>query len=438
MKQKHLKRTRKNFAPVSWQLEFLIAGGIIFSLYTSTDYFKQLFLLKYPISDFDYVQVVLFFGTYILTRVLLIGFGMNLILRTVWLAYSGINYWYPYGVNYDKLDLNFYQKNKYQKQDSASDRLHIIDRWSNLSFSVTIIFSFIVFSSLVLMLIVQYILADILGFYDLINSAWFNYGLAIFALLLQLGMFDFLLRKKHKRGMFYRIGEWLYQIYYYCSGLFLYRRELMVLRSNGKTWILLSFGSFYLLLSLFISINQIGEFYPAGTFNLKIFDDRETFDARKNYVIDYHVYEDELDKGELFFNGGIQSQYIKEKYLKVFLVHDRNNDWYLSHVQDSLNYDKIYNPPAIDSLVDAYDKKRIELDQQGLNILIKVELDKELLSDLRWDRYKHHKTQEEGYLTYIPVDTLKAGRHIINVSTRNRFTGTVKSSYNFGAMFYTD
>ncbi|MBF4986265.1 hypothetical protein FNJ87_18765, partial [Nonlabens mediterrranea] len=122
MKKEHLKTSHKNYAPVSWQLEFLIAGGIIFSLYTSTDYFKHLFLLKYPISNFDYGQVLLFFGTYVLTRVLLIGFGLNLILRTVWLAYFAISYWYPHDVNYENINVNFYQKKNHQEQASAKTR----------------------------------------------------------------------------------------------------------------------------------------------------------------------------------------------------------------------------------------------------------------------------------------------------------------------------
>ncbi|MGJ8684238.1 MAG: hypothetical protein ACSHWW_06425 [Nonlabens sp.] len=438
MQRKHVKIVDKNYVPVSWQLELFIAGGIIFSLYTSTDYFKHLFLLKYPISNFDYVQVALFFGTYILTRVMLIGFAINLILRTVWLAYSGINHWYPDDVNYDNLKLNFYQKKKHQEEVKASERLLTLDRWANLSFGLTIIFTFIVVSSLLLLVFVQFILGDVFGFYDLINSTIFNYTAAILALLLQLGVFDFILRKKHKRGAFYRIGEWLYTIYYYATGLFLYRRELLVMRTNGKTWVLLTFGSAYLLLALFISINQIGEFYPAGTFSLNIFDDRVTFDRRNDFVIDYHVYEDQLNENEVFFNGGIQSQYVTDNYLKLFIVHDRKYDWYLSHVHDSLKYDRDYNPPAVDSLRERYFEKRTELDQQSLNLLLEVELDHQSLTDLRWERYKHYKTQEEGYLTYIQVDTLQKGRHIINAFTRNRFTGTVKKSLNFGAPFYVN
>ncbi len=436
MKEQHDQIVKSQYAPVSWQLEFLIAGGIIFSLYTSTDYFKHLFLLKYPISDFNYIQVLLFFGTYVLTRVLLIGFGVNLILRTVWLAYSAISYWYPDGVNYDHLNINFYQKKKHQNGLTASDRLATLDKWTNVSFAVTIVFTFIVFSSFITLMLIQFILAEVFGAYDLINNAVFNYFIAIFVLLLQLGVFDFLIRKRHRRGVFFKIGEWLYQVYYYATGLFLFRRELLVIRTNGKRWLYLTFGSLYLLAGLFISINQIGEFYPAGTFNINVFDDRLTFSEDLNYIIDYHTYEDQLGENEVFYNGGIQSQYVTDEYLKVFVVHWRNYDWYLRHVQDSIQYPVVYDPPRQDSLRIAYNNNRIAKDQIALNQLIALELDEELITDLKWERYQHYKTKEEGYITYIPITDLASGRHIISVFTRNRFTGTVRKSRVFGTSFF--
>lgn len=435
MKEQHDKLIKKQYAPVSWQLEFFIAGGIIFSLYQSTDFFKHLFLLKYPISDFNYIQVLLFFGTYVLTRVLLIGFGANLMLRTIWLAYSAVSYWYPNDVNYDKLNLNFYQKKKHQEDSSARDRLHTLDKWANVSFAVTIIFTFIVFSSFLTILLIQVILAEVFGAFDLINNAIFNYAIAIFTLLLQLGVFDFLIRKKKRRGAFFKIGEWFYKIYYYATGLFLFRRELLVIRTNGKRWLYLTFGSMYLLAALFISINQIGEFYPAGTFNVDVFDDRLTYDQNKNFVIDHHTYEDQLGEDEVFYYGGIESQYVKGNYLKVFVVHWRNYDWYLNHVRDSINYEVDYNPPKADSLRTIYNNERRVKDQISLNKLIAVELDQELLKDLRWERYRHFKTQEEGYITYIPLKNLESGRHTVNVYTRNRFSGEVRSSFLFGNFF---
>lgn len=435
MKEPHDQIVKSQYAPVSWQLEFFIAGGIIFSLYQSTDFFKHLFLLKFPISDFNYVQVLLFFGTYVLTRVLLIGFGVNLILRTVWLAYSAVSYWYPDDVNYDKLRLNFYQKKKHQSGRSASYRLKILDKWANVSFAITIIFTFIVLSSFVTIFLIEFILVNVFGAYDLINHTLFNYVIAIFTLLLQLGVFDFLIRKRHRRGFFFKIGEWLYKIYYYVTGLFLFRRELLVIRTNSKRWLYLTCGSLYLLLALFISINQIGEFYESGTFNINVFDDRLTYDRSKNFVIDYRTYEDQLGEDDVFYNGGIQSQYITQDYLKVFVVHWRNYDWYLRHVQDSIQYPVVYDPPREDSLRMVYNDNRIAKDKIALNQLIALELDEELITDLKWERYQHYKTKEEGYITYIPIKNLSSGRHTVNVFSRNRFSGDVKRSFVFGNSF---
>jgi hypothetical protein len=423
--KKHRKILYKNYAPISWQLEFIIAGGIIFSLYKSTDYFKELFLHKFPISDFDYDQGLLFFGTYVLTRALLIGFAANVLLRSVWLAYSGISYWYPKGVAYDKLQVNNQQLHNHKTSETALTRLERLDKYANLSFAVAIIFTFVVLSSFIVMYLCQVFLAEVLGLYDWVNEASFNYIMASFILLLQLGVFDFLRKTKTgARTKFGTVRRFLYTIYYYVSGLFLYRKELLVLRTNGKTWVLLSFGAAYLLLCLLISVSQIGDFYKAGTFQVSLFDDRTTYDIEGVYHMDSALYEEHFKEGGVFYSGCIQSEIIKEGYLKLFVVHWKRHDYYLQYVLDSLNFKKQVPQFKRDSLRINFYANRSSDYNAAINQLYKVHLNKQPVDGLKWMRYQHPLSGEEGYMTYIAIDSLEAGRQTLDVKVGNRYSGS--------------
>ena len=438
LEKKHKKILEKNYAPISWQLEFLIAGGVIFSLYKSTDYFKELFLLKYPISNFDYDQGLLFFGTYVLTRALLIGFVANVLLRGVWMAYSGISYWYPKGVSFKKLKLNHEQLDQLRYKEKAITRLTRLDKYANLSFAVAVIFTFVVLSTFIVMFLSQVFMVEVLGLYDWIQDPLVNYVMAILILLLQLGVFDFLSKKKTvARTRFAALRSFLYNIYYYVSGLFLYRRELLVLRTNGKTWVILSFGTAYLLLCLFISVNQIGDFYQYGTFKIPLFDDRTTYDVKGVYNMNSSLYESNYKQGNVFYYGCIQSEIIKDDYLKLFVVHWKHNDYYLKHAMDSLDF-KINKLPGFknDSLRKDFYKNRAETYNVAINQLLRVEIDQSQINDIKWTRYKHPLSEEEGYLSYIPIDSLSKGHHSISVKSSNYFTGTYRKNMVLSLMFW--
>ena len=74
----------------SWQIEMLIAGGILYGLFESSDVLKSYFFQLYPILEITTNQIILLFGIYVIIKILLIGFMANLFLRAVWLGYLGI------------------------------------------------------------------------------------------------------------------------------------------------------------------------------------------------------------------------------------------------------------------------------------------------------------------------------------------------------------
>jgi hypothetical protein len=219
--------------------------------------------------------------------------------------------------------------------------------------------------------------------------------------------------------------------------LFLYRRELLVLRTNGKTWVILSFGAAYLLLCLVISVSQIGDFYQYGTFKIPLFDDRTTYNIEGVYNMDSALYEDNYKEGAVFYYGCIQSELIKEDYLKLFVVHWKHNDYYLQHVMDSLDFKKQELPRfKTDSLRSDFYENRAVTYNTAINRLYRVRMDDKPLDSLKWQRYKHPFSGEEGYLSYIAIDSLSKGRHAIVVKSSNRFSGSYGQNTVFSALFW--
>ena len=319
------------YRSISWQLETIIAGGLFYSLFISTDFFKNFYVQKQAILNLEHYETLIFFGLYILTRILLIGFGANLVLRTFWVAYMAIYNWYPNGVNYDKINPSENRKKRLESRYHRKNRLEILEKWASLSFSFAILFAMVLISTVVVCLLIDVFLLEALKLDDLVYNITYNYSLAAVILLAQLGIlgkFSF----KTGESVIDKVLTTLNSFYYYISGSFLYQRELLILKSNSKQWILLSFGVFYIVMATLISINQLGAFFYGGTFNIESFDDRETYEQSSIYTMRNQYYENHLKENEVFFRGGIQSEVIDENYLKLFVVH-----WYwFDHFKDSV------------------------------------------------------------------------------------------------------
>jgi len=64
----------------SWQIEMLIAGGILYGLFTSDKILQAFFVDNYAITDLTTNKIILLFGSFTITKILLIGFAANLFL----------------------------------------------------------------------------------------------------------------------------------------------------------------------------------------------------------------------------------------------------------------------------------------------------------------------------------------------------------------------
>lgn len=414
----------KSYRYQSWQIEILIAGGILYGLFKSSDILKELFYDFFPISEVTSNKMIFLFGAYIITKILLIGFSANLFLRSVWLGYLGINFWFPNDINYSRVGGSESYKANLKKQPSTQSRLEILERWCNLSFSFAVLLGFFTLSLFISLSAVIWLLDTLPFTNEWTNSALLNYGMAVLILCFQIGLFDRFLLKESKHKKWNSAKQTLLRVFNIVTLSFLFKREFLVLRSNTNAWAFSTFVILYLTIAVVTSINQIGQYYPGGTLDISLIDDRENYDIRNTPKIYSAQYNDNLPMGSHCFYGSIQSEIINDDYVKLFIVSwiDFDNRLASAFETNGLQKNVYYKSEKVR---DSMARLNQIAWQQSVNDLFVVTLDNELLSALSWSRYTHPKTAEEGYVAFIDISLLSQGKHILDVDVNRLFNNGV-------------
>lgn len=307
----------KEYHSQSWQLEIIIAGGILFSLYSLGGDLRSFFLENESYSRTTSNQMLLFFGAYILSTVLLIGFSANLVLRGIWLAYLGLSFAFKEGINYDNIKGGAALKEKLRSEPTALDRVKKLEVWCKLSFSFAVLMGLFTLSLVVSMSIAIWLLNFISpGAGDI---AVVTYSLLVLLGIVQLGLIDRLLITKKSNSFWSKIANGITSFLNILTISFLYRREALVLRTNVNRWLIYSFAFLYLGIAVVTSVSRVGQYYSYGTFTLNFFDDRENYDVISDNPMIYNEYDENLTPGDRITNATIQSEIIKDNYLKIFI-----------------------------------------------------------------------------------------------------------------------
>jgi len=399
----------------SWQIEILIAGGTVLTLASITDNFRHLFFQYFPITDFSHYMILLIFAAYISTRVLLIGFIANLILRAVWLAYLGINFSFPKGIDYDHVGGSEESKTRLRSQPAIIDRVLKLERYCNLSYSLAILLALITTSAFASLVVVT-LLLQLLGAGSWVEESLFAYIFTFFIISTQLGLFDRLLfrGKETTRKKQSKVRKTVSKILGFISLSFLFRREILVIKSNTKKWITFLISLTILVLATVISANQIGKYWPYGTLKISFADDREYYHipfiprtSNSNYDTDLHL-------GKIAFKSCIPQQIVEGPTIPLFIVYWENFDDFLGKKLKENNY-----PLGVKA------KTRIQNDSlrrladlslnTSLNSTLNITIDGQKANASYWRKKIHPETKEEGYHTYIDIQEVTRGPHSLKI-----------------------
>lgn len=359
----------------TWEIEILVSGGAIFSLFQASDFILSLFnyiRMTMALPGQGTVLYIVLIGVNLLT----FGFGFQLLLRAFWISMVFINYVYPQGVNSKKIT---WKKPFTVDLDDGSDLYEPIMRTDRLSSTVmylSIISSFVLAGLIILMcvffFVIQLFPANLRGFLSEIYAFFF------IAYLLDFLSFGFIRKIKGISYFFYPF----FLAFDFLSLRTIYRPSLMVFSTNVKKRYAV------LIITVFVGFSILSTLFSVQkTFHLPNFFDRRAY---RNQLADNvglgNFYEDE--KTSIEPRISIPSKIIQGSFMEVKVTFWADDDQYME-------------------LIDKPAGKRFFSD------ILQVSIDDSVYRNLRWFPFK--KESVIGVKTMVPVGDLPIGEHLLVV-----------------------
>ena len=389
----------------SWQIEILIATGLIFFLTRIPKYLGNVFTEYAQATEYGAESVILVIGAVYFSRVLLIGFSINLLLRSLWLAYLGVNFVYPNDINYDRLKYSDYFREKTEKRADSVKRILLLEHYSSLSYSMTVILTVMAIGIFSLLSIFYSILRIIA--YRLYDSQEFGIFVMVLFLFFSLGILDFLFFRLLKK--YPRFSKWYYPIhrfYDFASLSFLFKREWLVLISNGRRWAIYTIFIFFFAVAFFLAADDvdtyIGDF---DEFTLNLYESREFLDIPTFNVIKNSRYNNLLTPEQKIESWCLSSDVITQKSAWAFIVYNKSMDYTLEEIMKEYEFQK-GNFQTREEIF-ANDKKF----SASISKYLKIKIDSLEILDNEWFYHRHPQTNEVGFKTYISLDSIPKGYH---------------------------
>lgn len=392
----------------SWQMELFISLGMIFTLARIPSIISKEYQETYINVEVDSLTILIFFGSISLARILLIGFSANLIFRAIWLGILGIYYVYPKGINYENLKFSDFYRSKYNPKLSTLDKVHKLERYSSLSFSIGILNGIQCLGILLMMGICFYINIRLFDS-NILNSPLGGYALLFVLVLFSIGIFD-----KLVFGYFKNV-KWLNRVYYpihkFLSIItldWLIQNEKLTMASNSgriKTG-LLSFV--YIFIAFVVTAHDLGMADTLGMRNFSGLDSREFMDIRGLHLyVQNDEYDDLLGDDGIVNFASIPSEKIFDDYLSIFVTYDKFFD---RNFENRSAINQLVKESGEIKTIENYklnsNKMKSIIDQSIYVALNNVEYD-----SLNWYIRDHAITKQRGFEATLDIRDLQTGRH---------------------------
>ncbi|MEN0049601.1 MAG: hypothetical protein AAF806_21250 [Bacteroidota bacterium] len=401
---KELPNWLKEQQYISWQLEILIAGGLVVTLFQLPELITQFLVRINDLMTVNGQKLTLIFAFLMVSRTLLIGFSVNLLLRVIWLAFMGINFVFPNDINYEQLGYNNHFKKRFERSANGNYRLLRLEQICSLSFSIAVLLSFIFIGLLFLIAIIFPLLSG--GFLD--RYIYFPYVLVALMFFITIGGLDrfiFGWLKKYPRiaKTYYPISRFLSII----SLSFIYRREWLTLLSNTKRWSIHLMVTIYFSIAFIVSIDDVSKTLGESDIFPTFFklDQRKYTNMFTSNQIQLEEHDNLRPEGMLVSRSSIQSDIIDNGIVRLFMNYpiwwDNHLEYFFEKHDFKPKWEEGVTLPKNDSLF-----------QVIINERIMVIVDrKDTLQSLHWLHTTHPNTDQVGFTTYINVDSLRIGQH---------------------------
>jgi hypothetical protein len=379
---KWLKKLQEN----SWELELLISGGAIFSLYQFSDYYIDWIQHIRMTNHFPGAGILLMIGM-IGIKMLTLGFTLHLIFRGFWISLVCINYVYPKGINEEKVKWKKPYRKKSSKLKNLKDQIIKVDHVCGTTLYTSIISAFsIVGISIALVFIFGILIIFEFNSFTTPISNIMLVALVVYILdFLTCGLIRKIPVLSYISFPFFKLFDLLTFRDIYQKSLLLFNTNIHRLKFTLLALIFSSASILFAYNSLYRTMH-----WP------NLLDDREyRFQLSNDFdLIDLH-YMDNWNESTVKTRVGISSKIIKGNYLEIYL-----------------RYDKVFDP-LIELTHDSSDNRLFSK-------LVTVSIDSSHVKNLNWLPSKKLSNQI-GISAMIPLNEFENGRHTIYFHVNKKY-----------------
>lgn len=390
-----------NIQENSWNVELFISLGFIYvflKLPQITENFTSYIITYYGmIFHFGIMSWIIQLAMVILP----IGFITHLVFRGIWIGLVGFSYVFPNGINTENLNYPDKYNQIISKDKDPVKTIINLEKICSLIFTFTFLFFFILLAVFNYFLVTGLILDQIndhLGY-----GLFFQIIRFIFLLIGAIYATDFftagsIKRSKHFSKIFYPF----YRVISIITISRLYRTQYytLITRLNKVKVLLLLFSIlvlYFIIYGLLQTKTDKRILYSNSFYN-------------EYFIKADKVYENLLTEGDLVSNACIQSDIIKDDFLKLFISHKRFWEYRLGN-------EKLVE---IENVIDSLERtesieKTYRYVMENYDNLYSIYLDEKRLDRIDWFFYKHPKTIAGGIVSYIDISNLEKGHHSIRI-----------------------
>lgn len=369
-----LKELQEN----SWELELLISGGAIFTLFQVSDiwiaWLQNIAIISYLPGRIFY----LILGTLGL-ETLKLGFIIHLICRAFWLSMVCINYVYTSGIKPEKVKW----KKPFSSSDSELDlqnQIIKVDRLCGLVMFLSIISSFLLTG----LLFAFFLLYSVPLKFEVYSSIFLYVVLIIFLTYILDLILNGLLRK------IIVISYIVYPFFIILDFISLrkiYEKSALLFSTNVSKWKL------FCVMIIFIPVAFM--FSYLNTYKImqwpNIFDDRIHHNQMTSNILKLNseYYRNEIDIEEIS-KFSIQSKVIAGNYLELIIRYDIYDDFKINLLAKS-------KPNST------------------LSDLFEIEVNDSTYHNTEWFEIQNKSLTKNGIFTMIPISNFKNGKNVLTI-----------------------
>jgi hypothetical protein len=391
-----------NIQENSWNVELIISISFTFILLRLPQVIDDLAINYFMTYGFFTHFGILRFIINLALYVLPIGFIAHLIFRGIWIGLVGFSYVFPNGFSVDEIKFPSRYKRIIEQSNNPTVNIVNLEKTCSLIFTFTFLVFFLLLAVFNFFLTTG-VLLEIVGKITESNLLFLTSRLMLM-LIGVLYAFDFftsgLLKKwKFTSSLFFPI-YWIISIITLSK---LYRTQYYTLITQYNK------AKVSLVLFSVLAVYIVGTFISK---NIKT-DSRELYSNtfHREYLLraNWH-YEDKIAEGRYIESAAIQTDIVKDGYIRLIVPHSRYNERY--YLINSIN-EIAETIKQLESNGDV--NETYQYVNSNYNKLYRIFIDDELLENVEWLPCFHPKLIAGGVVSYIDIAEMSKGQHFIRI-----------------------